>query len=90
MRNFDEAPFFGHLRMTRACDLPCVHCGACAVESRNPFALITEEGFHPLEEVRTFGLPLMVLPEAIPSSAPADTSCPGAKPKRITLDRSSF
>jgi radical SAM protein len=60
MRNFNEEPFLVIWELTQACDLACVHCRACAIESRNPFELSTEEGFRLLGEVRSFGDPLMV------------------------------
>jgi radical SAM protein len=60
MRNFDQAPFLVIWELTQACDLACVHCRACAIEKRSPFELSTEEGFRLLEEVRSFGDPLMV------------------------------
>jgi AdoMet-dependent heme synthase len=60
MRNFDDAPFLVIWELTQACDLACVHCRACAVANRNPSELTTEEGFRLLEEVRSFGDPLMV------------------------------
>jgi radical SAM protein len=56
--------------LTQACDLACVHCRACAIESRNPFELNTEEGFRLLEEVRSFGDPLMVFTGGDPLKRP--------------------
>jgi len=70
MRNFDEAPFLVIWELTQACDLACVHCRACAIDSRNPFELTTEEGFRLLEEVRTFGDPLMVFTGGDPLKRP--------------------
>jgi radical SAM protein len=70
MRNFDEAPFLVIWELTQACDLACVHCRACAIESRNPFELTTEEGFRLLEEVRSFGDPLMVFTGGDPLKRP--------------------
>ena len=60
MKSFDEAPFLVIWELTQACDLACVHCRACAIANRNPFELTTKEGFRLLEEVRSFGDPLMV------------------------------
>jgi radical SAM protein len=60
MRSFDDAPFLVIWELTQACDLACVHCRACAIANRNPFELTTREGFRLLEEVRSFGDPLMV------------------------------
>ena len=56
--------------LTQACDLACVHCRACAIESRNPFELTTEEGFGLLEEIRSFGDPLMVFTGGDPLKRP--------------------
>jgi radical SAM protein len=60
MRDFDRAPFLVIWEVTQACDLACVHCRACAVPHRHPAELTTREGFALLEEIRTFGDPLMV------------------------------
>ena len=60
MRTFDDSPFLVIWELTQACDLACVHCRACAIASRNPFELSTGEGIRLLEEVRSFGDPLMV------------------------------
>jgi radical SAM protein len=70
MRNFDEAPFLVIWELTQACDLACVHCRACAIENRNPFELSAEEGFRLLEEVRSFGDPLMVFTGGDPLKRP--------------------
>ena len=70
MRNFDEAPFLVIWELTQACDLACVHCRACAIENRSPFELSTEEGFRLLEEVRSFGDPLMVFTGGDPLKRP--------------------
>ncbi len=60
MRSFDDAPFLAIWELTQACDLACVHCRASAIAARTPCELTTEEGFRLLEEVRSFGDPLMV------------------------------
>lgn len=60
MKNFEEAPFLVIWELTQACDLACVHCRASAITNRNPFELTTAEGFRLLEQVRSFGDPLMV------------------------------
>ena len=70
MRNFDDAPFLVIWELTQACDLACVHCRACAIESRNPFELTTEDGFGLLEEIRSFGDPLMVFTGGDPLKRP--------------------
>ena len=70
MRNFEDAPFLVIWELTQACDLACVHCRACAVENRNPLELTSEEGFRLLEEVRSFGDPLMVFTGGDPLKRP--------------------
>src|SRR5215467_1114859 len=70
MRNFDDAPFLVIWELTQACDLACVHCRACAIENRNPSELNTGEGFRLLEEIRSFGEPLMVFTGGDPLKRP--------------------
>jgi radical SAM protein len=60
MRDFDRAPFLVIWEVTQACDLACVHCRACAVPNRHPAELTTAEGYALLDEIRSFGDPLMV------------------------------
>src|SRR5215831_698230 len=70
MKNFDDAPFLAIWELTQACDLACVHCRACAVEKRHPLELTTAEGFRLLEEIRSFGEPLMVFTGGDPLKRP--------------------
>jgi AdoMet-dependent heme synthase len=70
MRNFDDAPFLVIWELTQACDLACVHCRACAIEKRSPSELTTEEGFRLLDEIRSFGDPLMVFTGGDPLKRP--------------------
>jgi radical SAM protein len=70
MNNFDDAPFLVIWELTQACDLACVHCRACAVEDRNPMELTAGEGFGLLEEIRSFGDPLMVFTGGDPLKRP--------------------
>lgn len=58
---FDTAPFIAFWEVTRACDLVCKHCRACAVPQRNPNELSTPEGFALLDSIREMGAPLVVL-----------------------------
>ncbi len=60
MKSFDEAPFLVIWEVTQACDLACRHCRASASPDRHPEELSTQEGFELLEEIRSFGDPLMV------------------------------
>ncbi len=70
MRSFDEAPFLVIWEVTQACDLACLHCRASAIACRNPLELATTEGFRLLEEIRTFGDPLMVFTGGDPLKRP--------------------
>lgn len=67
---FDRAPFLVFWEMTRACDLVCRHCRACAVPERDRRELSTEEGFRLLEEIHAMGCPLVVLTGGDPAKRP--------------------
>ena len=58
--NFDQAPMLVIWEVTQACDLACVHCRASAQSSRDPQELDTKQGFELLDEIKSFGNPLMV------------------------------
>lgn len=58
---FDEAPFILFWETTRACDLACLHCRACAVPDRDPRELSTREGKRLLDEAAAMGTKLVVL-----------------------------
>ncbi|MFN7924328.1 MAG: TIGR04053 family radical SAM/SPASM domain-containing protein [Bryobacteraceae bacterium] len=58
--NFDESPLLVIWEVTQACDLACVHCRACAMPKTDPEELTTEQGFALLDEIKSFGNPLMV------------------------------
>lgn len=58
--NFDKAPLLVIWEVTQACDLACVHCRASAMSARNPMELSTEDGFRLLDQISSFGNPLMV------------------------------
>jgi radical SAM protein len=55
--DFERAPFLVIWEVTRACALSCVHCRADAIARRDPRELSTAEGFHLIEQVRSFGTP---------------------------------
>ncbi|HEX6239477.1 MAG TPA: TIGR04053 family radical SAM/SPASM domain-containing protein [Polyangiales bacterium] len=57
----DTAPYITFWETTRACDLACKHCRACAQPVRDLRELSTEEGFQLLTEIRALGCPLLVL-----------------------------
>ena len=56
--------------VTQACDLACVHCRASAQSERNPHELTTEQGYRLLDEIRSFGEPLMVFTGGDPLKRP--------------------
>ncbi len=58
---FDERPFILFWETTRACDLACRHCRACALPERDPRELSTAEGKALLDEAHAMGVPLVVL-----------------------------
>ncbi len=67
---FDRAPFLVFWETTRACDLVCRHCRACAVPERDPRELSTDEGFRLLDEIHAMGCPLVVLTGGDPAKRP--------------------
>jgi len=70
MSSYDQVPYLVIWEVTRACDLACVHCRASADPERHPEELTTEEGFRLLEEIRSFGEPLMVFTGGDPLKRP--------------------
>jgi len=56
--------------VTQACDLACVHCRASAQPERSPAELSTEQGYRLLDEIRSFGEPLMVFTGGDPLKRP--------------------
>jgi radical SAM protein len=68
--NFDQSPLLVIWEVTQACDLACVHCRASAQPNRNPGELTTEQGYRLLEEIRSFGNPLMVFTGGDPLKRP--------------------
>jgi radical SAM protein len=68
--NFDQAPMLVIWEATQACDLACVHCRASAQSERNPQELTTEQGYRLLDEIRSFGEPLMVFTGGDPLKRP--------------------
>ena len=45
---------------TRACNLNCIHCYAKAVHQSHDRELTTEEGFHLIDDLATFGVPVLL------------------------------
>jgi AdoMet-dependent heme synthase len=68
--NFDKAPLLVIWEVTQACDLACVHCRASAQSERHPNELTTEQGYRLLDEIRSFGDPLMVFTGGDPLKRP--------------------
>jgi AdoMet-dependent heme synthase len=68
--NFDQAPMLVIWEATQACDLACVHCRASAQSERHPQELTTEQGYRLLDEIRSFGEPLMVFTGGDPLKRP--------------------
>jgi AdoMet-dependent heme synthase len=68
--NFDQTPLLVIWEVTQACDLACVHCRASAQPNRHPQELTTEQGFALLEEIKSFGNPLMVFTGGDPLKRP--------------------
>jgi radical SAM protein len=68
--NFDQSPMLVIWEVTQACDLACVHCRASALPDRNPRELTTEQGYRLLDEIRSFGEPLMVFTGGDPLKRP--------------------
>jgi AdoMet-dependent heme synthase len=67
---FARTPFIVFWETTRACDLVCLHCRACAVPRRDPRELSTEEGKALLSEVHAMGCPVVVLTGGDPAKRP--------------------
>jgi AdoMet-dependent heme synthase len=68
--NFDQAPMLVIWEVTQACDLACVHCRASAQSERSAGELSTEQGYRLLDEIRSFGNPLMVFTGGDPLKRP--------------------
>src|SRR5213592_1560335 len=68
--NFDQSPMLVIWEVTQACDLACVHCRASAEPERHPKELNTEQGYRLLDEIRSFGEPLMVFTGGDPLKRP--------------------
>jgi radical SAM protein len=68
--NFDQCPMLVIWEVTQACDLACVHCRASAQSERSPAELTTEQGYRLLDEIRSFGEPLMVFTGGDPLKRP--------------------
>ncbi len=68
--DFNQSPLLVIWEVTQACDLACMHCRASAMPARNPGELTTEQGYRLLDEIRSFGDPLMVFTGGDPLKRP--------------------
>src|SRR5512140_1375310 len=68
--NFDQAPMLVICEATQACDLACVHCRSSGQSERSPKDLATEQGYRLLDQIRSFGEPLMVFTGGDPLKRP--------------------
>ncbi len=68
--DFNESPLLVIWETTQACDLACVHCRASAMPGRNPGELSTDEAKRLLDEIRSFGDPMMVFTGGDPLKRP--------------------
>jgi radical SAM protein len=68
--DMSDHPLIAIWEVTRACDLACVHCRACAVTDRHPLELDTNEGFALLDRIAEMGTPIVVLTGGDPAKRP--------------------
>jgi radical SAM protein len=68
--DFNQSPLLVIWEVTQACDLACVHCRASAMPGRNSGELTTDQGYRLLDEIRSFGDPLMVFTGGDPLKRP--------------------
>ena len=69
-QSFDQTPSLVIWEVTQACDLACRHCRASAEPGRHHAELSTEQGYALLEEIRSFGDPLVVFTGGDPLKRP--------------------
>ncbi len=72
--DFDRAPFTIAWEVTRACAFACVHCRADAQHRRDPHELTRDEGFRLIDQLKTFGDPILVFTGGDPMMRPAAVS----------------
>lgn len=59
--DFDRSPYVAFCEVTRACDLVCVHCRACAQPRSDPRELATEQALALIEQLAEFPQPPILL-----------------------------
>ena len=67
---FERQPYLVIWETTRACDLVCKHCRACAVPARDPRELSTSEAKALLDDVVEMGTKIVVLTGGDPAKRP--------------------
>ncbi len=70
MSRFADHPFIAIWEMTRACDLVCLHCRACAAPEPAPGELTTREAEQLLARFAEVRVPLVVLTGGDPAKRP--------------------
>lgn len=60
-KSFDHSPMLVFYELTRACDLVCLHCRACAQKQRNPNELDTEQSKRLIDQLAQFPDPPMLI-----------------------------
>lgn len=60
-KSFDQSPMLVFYEMTRACDLVCLHCRACAQSQRDPAELKTEQSKQLIDQLCRFPDPPMLI-----------------------------
>jgi radical SAM protein len=68
--DFNQSPLLVIWEATQACDLACVHCRASAQSARHERELTLKEGRELLDEIKSFGEPLMVFTGGDPLKRP--------------------
>jgi radical SAM protein len=68
--NFEQSPLLVIWEVTQACDLACAHCRNDVQSARDAEELTTEQGFRLLEQIKTFGNPLVVFTGGDPLKRP--------------------
>ncbi len=58
---YADRPYIAIWEVTRACDLACVHCRACAEDTRYPDELNTEQALNLIHQIAEWKVPLFVL-----------------------------
>jgi radical SAM protein len=68
--DFDDHPLLAIWEVTRACDLACAHCRACAIAERDPNELSTLEAKRLFADLAAMRVPLLVLTGGDPAKRP--------------------